>query len=112
MHMEGVMYKKRDRFQQEFEDFHLPFGGRLRSENRWVVMSTKIPWEFIETTYAEKFSRTGQGAPAKSARVALGALIIKERLGTSDRETVEQIRENAYLQYFIGLESYQDDWRI
>jgi hypothetical protein len=46
------------------------------------------------------------GAPAKSFRMALGALIIKEKLGISDRETVEQIKENPYLQYFIGLEEY------
>ena len=38
--------------------------------------------------------------------MALGALIIKEKLGTSARETVEQIKENPYLQYFIGLEVY------
>ncbi|PZV16553.1 MAG: hypothetical protein DCF21_10480 [Leptolyngbya sp.] len=40
--------------------------------------------------------------------MALGALIIKERLGTSDAETVEQIRENPYLQYFLGLHEYSD----
>ena len=40
--------------------------------------------------------------------MALGALIIKERLGTSDEETVEQIRENPYLQYFLGLYEYRD----
>ena len=33
-------------------------------------------------------------------RIALGALIIKEKLKLSDEETVEQIRENPYLQYF------------
>jgi IS5 family transposase len=49
-----------------------------------------------------------QGAPAKTFRMALGALIIKEKLGTSDRETVEQIRENSYLQYFIGMSSYSN----
>ncbi len=37
--------------------------------------------------------------------MALGALIIKEKLGISDRETVAQIKENPYLQDFIGLES-------
>jgi hypothetical protein len=42
------------------------------------------------------------GAPAKTFRIALVALIIKEKLGTSDRETVEQIKENPYLQYFLG----------
>lgn len=40
--------------------------------------------------------------------MALGALIIKERLGTSDRETVEQIRENPYLQYFLGSSEYSN----
>jgi len=46
------------------------------------------------------------GAPGKSFRMALGALIIKEKLGTSDRETVEQIQENPYLQYFIGMTEF------
>merc|ERR1711912_146861 len=32
-----------------------------------------------------------------------------EKLGTSDRETIEQIRENPYLQYFIGLNCYQQE---
>ena len=49
------------------------------------------------------------GAPAKSFRMALGALIIKEKLGISDRETVEQIRENPYLQYFIGQSTYSNE---
>ena len=40
--------------------------------------------------------------------MALGALIIKEKLGTSDEETVEQIRENPYLQYFLGISEYSD----
>lgn len=48
------------------------------------------------------------GAPAKTFRMALGALIIKEKLGISDRETVEQIRENPYLQYFIGMSAYSN----
>ena len=29
------------------------------------------------------------------------------KLSISDEETVEQIRENPYLQYFIGLEGFQ-----
>jgi transposase, IS5 family len=43
---------------------------------------------------------------AKPARVAFGALIIKETLGLTDEETVEQIRENPYLQYFLGFKKY------
>jgi hypothetical protein len=30
-------------------------------------------------------------------RLAFGALFIKQRLGLTDEETVEQIRENAYM---------------
>ncbi len=34
-------------------------------------------------------------------------MIIKHKLSVSDDETVEQIRENPYLQYFIGLKGFQ-----
>ena len=39
--------------------------------------------------------------------MALGALIIKARMGLTDEELVEQIKENPYLQFFIGLEAFQ-----
>ena len=71
-------------------------------------MAQVIPWSEFESEYAENFS-TEKGAPAKSFRMALGALIIKEKLGISDRETVEQIRENPYLQYFLGQSSYSNE---
>ena len=48
------------------------------------------------------------GAPAMSGRIAFGALIIKERLGITDEETVERIVENPYLQYFLGLHEYRE----
>ncbi|MEG4202258.1 IS5 family transposase, partial [Microcoleus sp. Pol12A5] len=89
-------------------EFELPFGGRLSADNRWVKMGELIPWSEFESEYAENFP-TEKGAPAKSFRMALGALIIKEKLGISDRETVEQIRENPYLQYFIGSSSYSNE---
>jgi len=92
-----------------FEKFFLPFDGKLRSDNRWVKMAKRIPWHEFEEIYARSFAGTGMGAPAKSVRIALGALIIKERLGTSDEETVQQIQENPYLQYFLGFEAYRDE---
>lgn len=52
------------------------------------------------------FAESGMDAPAKESRIALGALIIKERLGVTDEETVAQIREKPYLQYFLGLHEY------
>ena len=103
------MYRKDDPNQMEFEDFYLPFGGKLRSDNRWVILSKQIPWEQIEQEYSTNFSQNNTGNPAKSARIALGSLIIKERLGTTDRETVLQIAENHYLQYFLGFSEYKDE---
>lgn len=102
------MYRKKPFGQLEFEDFYLPFGGKLSSENRWVKLSKLIPWDEIEKKYAQQFSKK-MGAPAKSLRMSLGALIIKERCGFTDEETVEQIKENPYLQYFIGLSEYTED---
>lgn len=101
------MYRKEDPNQLTFEDFYLPFGGQLHKDNRWVILAEQIPWQQIEEAYGQQFCQDN-GSPAKTARLAFGALIIKERLGTTDRETVEQIRENPYLQYFLGLMEYQD----
>ena len=85
----------------------LPFSEKLSPDNRWVIMAELIPWSEFEEQYAQKFS-TKMGAIAKPFRMALGALIIKEKLGTSDRETVEQIQENPYLQYFLGMPDYSN----
>ena len=90
------------------ENFELPFSGKLSRDNRWVIMAELIPWSEFEEEYAKNFSAE-IGASAKPFRMALGALIIKEKLGTSDRETVEQIKENPYLQYFIGQTVYSNE---
>ncbi|BAY88239.1 MULTISPECIES: IS5 family transposase [unclassified Tolypothrix] len=102
------MYRKAQKQETAAEDFELPFGGKLASDNRWVIMAEMIPWSEFEAEYAAIFSAE-MGAPAKTFRMALGALIIKEKLGISDRETVEQIRENPYLQYFIGMSCYSNN---
>jgi transposase, IS5 family len=101
------MYRKLDSNLVQQESIEFPVEYKLAEDNRWVILSNLIPWEEFEEEYADQFS-TDTGAPAKSFRMALGALIIKERLGVSDRETVEQIRENPYLQYFLGISVYSN----
>ena len=102
------MYKKAELATLPPLDFELANGSKLSALNRWVKMAQIIPWDEFESEYAANFP-ADKGAPAKSFRIALGALIIKEKLGISDRETVEQIRENPYLQYFIGQSSYSNE---
>ena len=101
------MYRKEGQLKIPPENFQLSLHGQLSPENRWIIMASLIPWYEFEGEYALNFSAE-RGAPALSLRMALGALIIKEKLGISDRETVEQIKENPYLQYFIGLEYYSN----
>jgi len=69
-------------------------------------MNDLIPWDEVEAKYRQCFKKK-KGRKAKSVRVALGALIIKEKLNLTDEETVEQIRENHYLQFFLGFEGYR-----
>jgi hypothetical protein len=102
------MYKNalnRSQTKMEFLDFPNPFGQKLLGNNRWVRLSRLIPWDKFEAEYAGNFGNCGPAA--YPFRVALGSEIIKERLGISDRELVDQISENPYLQYFLGFPRFQ-----
>lgn len=88
-------------------EFMLPFKVNIRTDNRWVKLSKIIPWQTLEERYAKNFENH-KGRKAKPVRMALGALLIQQKCGYSDKETVEQIQENPYLQYFIGLKEYQE----
>ena len=102
------MYIK-DRFHQfKLTDFNQPIGLNMNPENRWIKKAETIPWFAIEDRYAELFP-SKKGMPAKPLRAALGSLIIQKQYNYSDRELVEQIIENPYYQYFIGLPGYQQE---
>jgi hypothetical protein len=93
--------------QMNVYDFILPFGGELDPEKRWVKMANLIPWNDFEDDYAANFSE--EGPPAKPLRMALGALIIQAKCSYTDEETLMQISEKPYLQYFIGLKEFQKE---
>jgi hypothetical protein len=86
--------------------FHWPFQVALDENNRWVKLAQVIPWDELAAGYHQSLSKT-MGRRAKDARLVIGAVIIKHKLCLSDRETVLQIQENPYLQYFVGLPGYQ-----
>ena len=62
--------------------------------------------EEFEEQYAALFSNPKEGKPTKSARIAIGTIVIKKRYGFSDEDITEEIRENPYLQCFLGFEEY------
>ena len=102
------MYKSSDKSQSSFLDFNQPMGLHMNPNNRWIKMADSIPWEVFEKKYKRLF-KVKTGNVAKPLRTALGALIIQTKFQYSDRELVEQITENPYLQYFIGLPGYQEE---
>ena len=101
------MYKFSDN-QISFCDFNQTCGMQLDPENEWIVLSDKIDWSKWEKRYALFFPSV-KGNPAKSLRIALGALLIQKRKGLSDRKLVKEITENPYMQYFMGLKSFQHE---
>ena len=100
------MYKFDKNHQFSFSDFNQPLGMEMSSENRWVKKAALIPWNEIEDRYATLFP-SEVGMPAKPLQMALGCLLIQKEYKYSDRELVEQIKENPYYQYFIGLPGYE-----
>ena len=102
------MYKKDRNHQFRLADFNQPIGLKMNPENRWIKKAEIIPWDAIEDKYARLFP-SNTGMPAKPLRMALGSLIIQKQYDYSDRELVEQITENPYYQFFVGLSGYQQE---
>ena len=76
------MYRKVEQAPSPPFDFEFPWGKKLAEDNRWAIRARLILWSEFEAEYAQNFAE--RGAPAKSFRLALGALIIKEKLGISE----------------------------
>ena len=70
-----------------------------------MKLSECIPWDELAESYYQSCSES-EGRPTKDARLVIGAVILKHKLCLSERETVMQIQENPYLQYFVGLPGF------
>ena len=91
------------------DGFESPFEQKLNPRNRWIVLAHLIPWDEICNLYF-KFVPKGQtGRPPVNPRIVIGSLIIKHICHLDDRETVDQISENIYMQYFLGYSSFTNE---
>ena len=95
--------------QMTIEGFESPFSQFLDKKNRWVVLAHQIPWDVLVSTYQTQMNNSLTGADGINPRVAIGSMILKHMCNTSDRETVLQIQENIYMQYFIGYSSFSSE---
>lgn len=92
--------------QLELVGFESPFTKHLDPCNRWVKLAKQIPWDKIANVYQKQLNNSITGAGGINPRVAIGAIFIKHMCDLSDRETVQQIQENVYMQYFIGYSGF------
>jgi len=89
--------------------FESPFEKSLNPKNRWVVLAHLIPWDEICNLYLKLVSISNTGRPPLNPRIVIGSLIIKHLCNLDDREAVDQISENIYMQYFLGYPSFTDE---
>jgi transposase, IS5 family len=88
--------------------FESPFERKLNPHNRWVRLAKLLPWDDLATIYWKNFPEKDTGRPGLNPRLVLGSIMIKHLCDLDDRETVEQISENIYMQYFLGYSSFCD----
>jgi len=86
--------------------FSTPLEASLDKSNRWYKLANAVPWDKIEKIYNSTLRNVHNGAGNKPARMIVGALIVKHHLCISDVEAIAQIKENPYLQYFVGMREF------
>jgi IS5 family transposase len=89
--------------------FETPFSQKLNPTNRWVQLAGQIPWDNIVNIYTRQLNNHKTGASNVNGRVIIGSLIIKHLCNLSDEETILQIQENMYMQYFLGYSSFSSE---
>jgi IS5 family transposase len=94
--------------QLTLDGFESPFERNLNQNNRWVKLAKALPWDRLVSIYRKAFPQKETGRPDLSPRLVLGSVIIKHMCNLDDRETVDQISENIYMQYFLGYSSFCD----
>jgi transposase, IS5 family len=86
--------------------FETPFTQKLDPTNRWIILANSIPWDTIAGVYNKTMTGSKEGRPPLSARIVLGAIMIKHINDWSDEDTILHVQENMYLQYFLGFSSF------
>jgi len=70
--------------------------------NELVILRQIIPWQTIINQLTQ-FYKSNSGRIGKSLRVMVALIILSRLRSLSDREVVEQVKENRYMQYFCNV---------
>ena len=68
-------------------------------------LANLVDWNLFERTFTPLYC-PNNGRTAKPIRLMLGLLILKHLRNVLDETVVAQFAENAYYQYFCGMESF------
>ena len=77
----------------------------LDSKHSLFKLANMVDWSTFEKAFAPLFC-ADNGRPPKPIRLMVGLLMLKHLRNVSDEQVVAQFRENAYYQYFCGLEAF------
>lgn len=77
----------------------------LDSKHPLFKLANEVDWSLFEKSFAPLFC-ADNGRPPKPIRLMAGLLILKHLRNVSDEQVVAHFTENAYYQYFCGLEAF------
>ena len=77
----------------------------LNQSHPLYKLADKIDWAKFDTAFKPLYCQNN-GRPAKPIRLMCGLLIVKHLRNLSDESVVEQWSENAYYQYFCGMQEF------
>ena len=77
----------------------------LNQSHPLYKLADKIDWKKFDDTFLPLYCQDN-GRPGKPIRLMCGLLILKHHRNLSDESVVEQWSENAYYQYFCGMQEF------
>lgn len=77
----------------------------LNQQHPLYKLANKIDWQKFEESFSPLYCHHN-GRPGKPIRLMCGLLILKHLRNISDESVVEQWSENAYYQYFCGMQEF------
>ncbi len=78
---------------------------QLNPKDPLLQLAKRIPWDRFEQEFAGLYSEHGR--PAKSTRLMVGLMLLKQLENLSDERVVEVWARNPYYQAFCGMTEFQ-----
>lgn len=91
-------------YQTKITEFNNLYNLQLNTKNRWLQLGAILPWDNLVKIFALKYSN--KGTKTINPRFLIGAVLVKHLLNLGDQETINTIQENPYIQFFLGLDSF------